>query len=298
MKIIYAKFNRERLPYFQTLTKIVEYDNGSRAVIKEPLTESAVTHIKTIYDNYSTMTADNNIKLCKSRLENNTIIFDMASGESFEKKLLANLYSGDISAFYKLMDSFNDYLDSMVTIKKIKFTPCAQFSEIFGEFQSDELCDILNIANIDLIFGNIFIDDESITQIDYEWVFSFPILKEFILWRAIHAFYFFHGSDCIMPDENTVLEKFGLNGFVPSFKKMELNFQIYVYGEDYVKADIDFKTAACKTIEKKLADKNWVIAERDKQINQLNDIIFSLKNSFSWKLTKPVRYIGTLLKLK
>lgn len=305
MNIIYAKFNRERLPHLQTVTKIAENDDGSRFVIKEPLTESAATHIKNIYENYEILNADNNINVCKSRLEDNSLFFDIAPGESFEKRLLDKLHSGEISEFSDLLERFNVYLNSMVSRKKSKFTPCDQFLNTFGNFQSDQFFDILDIANIDLIFGNLFIDGDTITQIDYEWVFRFPMLKEYILWRAIHSFYFTHGDDCIMPDENSILEKFGLSNMVPDFEKMETGFQNFVFGEEHIKINLEFRTETCKTFENKINDKNWIIYEREREIEKLNNDIVSLinsidslKNSLSWKITKPVRYLGSLLKLK
>ena len=48
MKTIFAKYNRERLPKYQIVTKIVLDNDGQRYAIKEALCDEAKAHIEDI----------------------------------------------------------------------------------------------------------------------------------------------------------------------------------------------------------------------------------------------------------
>lgn len=192
MKTIFAKYNRERLPQFQTVTKIVELANGEKKAIKQALMPEAQAHIAAIYANYARLTTKYpQIKLVPPTLEDaNTVTFLMAQGVSLENLLKQALDNQDESAFFALLDKFVAYVDSFVTERQVKFVPCEKFKQFFGEWTLDEPQDLIEIANVDMIFGNLFVDDDgSITQIDYEWVFDFKIPKKYILWRAIFVLY-------------------------------------------------------------------------------------------------------------
>ena len=59
----------------------------------------------------------------------------------------------------------------------------------------DEPQDLIELANIDMIFSNLFVaDNDSITQIDYEWVFDCPVPKTIFLWRAIFILYWMNNK--------------------------------------------------------------------------------------------------------
>ena len=83
-------------------------------------------------------------------------------------------------------------------------------------------------TNIDLVCGNILVNEEKWTAIDYEWSFDFPVPVKYLLYRII--FYFtdhagrgkefeacdFYGKMGITAEERTV------------FEEMETSFQQYV----------------------------------------------------------------------
>merc|ERR1712024_396694 len=84
--------------------------------------------------------------------------------------------------------------------------------------------DIISIANVDLNFGNIFVDQHNNFEvIDYEWVFEFDTPKEFIIYRALQAFNDYHQID--LRRHFKTLKDVGTN---ESFVQMEECFIDYV----------------------------------------------------------------------
>lgn len=229
MKIIFAKYNRNRLPRFQTVTKIVEDCNGIRYAIKEPLSEESNEHINNIIYNYHLLKNYKNIKINKPKKENNYIIFQMEKGLSLDKLLLETILNQDEYKFEHYVDIFIAYIDTCVSKKNVIFRPSKEFISVFGEWLDDDPQDIIQIANIDLIFENIFIKNNKFTIIDYEWVFDFNIPKNYIIWRAFNQF-------CSNNLESIISEKFKniLNNKIKnkSYFENEIKFQNYVYGEN------------------------------------------------------------------
>ena len=192
MKTLFAKYNRERLPKFQTVTKIVELNDGTKKAIKQALMPEAQQHIAEIYANYARLIAKYpQIKLVPPTFEDaNTVTFPMAQGVSLESLLKQALDKQDRSALFVLLDKFIAYVDGFVTERQVKFVPSEKFKQVFGEWTLDEPQDLIELANVDMIFSNLFVaNDDSITQIDYEWVFDFKIPKKYILWRAVFILY-------------------------------------------------------------------------------------------------------------
>jgi hypothetical protein len=132
MKTLFVKYNRDRLPYFQTVTKIVEDDTGVRKVIKEPLSAKATSHLKAIYSNYDLLISKYNIKLCKPTIIHNGIMFEMAQGESLEKLIVQYLDKQEKDRFITIVKKYLDYIDGFVSQRSVIFHPSTKFREIFG----------------------------------------------------------------------------------------------------------------------------------------------------------------------
>lgn len=235
MKTLFAKYNRERLPQFQTVTKIVKLANGQQKAIKQALMPEAQQHIAEIYANYARLTTKYpQIKLVLPTLEDaNTVTFPMADGISLENLLKQALDKQDKDAFFALLDKFIAYVDSFVTERQVKFVPCEKFKQVFGEWTLDEPQDLIELANVDMIFGNLFVaNDGSITQIDYEWVFDFKIPKKYILWRAIFVLYWMnqknHANLLILKN---LLDYVGIEFIDHEFYcAIDYSFQKFVHG--------------------------------------------------------------------
>lgn len=226
MKTIFAKYNSERLPKYQIVTKIVLDNNGQKYAIKEALCDEAKAHIEDIYNNYELLKNTHNLNLVKPTKIENGVMFEMVKGISFENILLEAAIQNDKERFTKYINKFLDLLDTMVTKRNAVFKPSQEFKVIFGEWESNEPQDIIKVANIDLIFGNIFVDEDSnFTLIDYEWVFDFEVPKSYILWRSLAIFSAYHSIDLskYMNDFDDIENK--------RFLKHDEVFSNFVHGE-------------------------------------------------------------------
>ena len=238
MKTIFIKQNSNRLPQYQTMTTIVEDDSGRRYAIKEPLHEDAKKHIDNIFFNYKLLKNQFDINLVKPIHKSNHIVFEMAKGKLMEKLMSIAVEERNLVLFDDYIQKFVSYVDKFVTKRHIEFQPCDQFKAIFGEWAISEPQDVLECANIDMIFGNLFISDNKFTLIDYEWVFEFSIPKSFIIWRAIFVFSIYHNIESF---QNNLKPFFKYHN---EFLKLDDSFNSYVYGKKkkYLLSDFVKKT--------------------------------------------------------
>lgn len=222
MKTIFAKYNTERLPKYQIVTKIVVDDNGQKYAIKEALCDEAQKHLDQVFLNYKFLTSKYTANLVQPQKTSDGILFEMAQGKSLENILLECIEKSDKESFEKYVNKFIDFVDSFVTKRNVIFEPCENFKSIFGEWENNEPQDIIEIANIDMIFGNIFVDNAIFTLIDYEWVFNFSIPKSYVVWRSLAIFSAYHSID--------------MNEFIEinneDFMKLDRHFSDFVHGEN------------------------------------------------------------------
>lgn len=229
MKTVYAKFNSERVPKFQTVTKILQDGKGLKHVVKEALCDQANRHIDMIASNYSLLKSHYHIDLVEPKKEGNQLIFPMAGGVSLERAMIEAVAAGDESKFEHYINLFIEYIDHFVSKREAVFKPCEIFLSIFGEWTDDDPQDLIQIANVDLIFGNIFIDgNDKFTLIDYEWVFDFEIPKNYIIWRAFYQFGSYHLGTPAVAGFKKILDG-KINN--KSFLETEAQFYSYVYGK-------------------------------------------------------------------
>ena len=189
MKTIFAKYNRERLPKYQIVTKIVVDEDGTKYALKEALCDEAKEHIENIYTNHELLKSSYDINLVKPTKLEKGLLFEMAEGKSLENILLVALDENDDQKFKKYIDKFLSFVDQMVSKRNVEFIPSKEFETIFGKWELDGNQDIIKVANVDLIFGNIFVNEkDEFSLIDYEWVFDFEIPKSYVVWRTINLF--------------------------------------------------------------------------------------------------------------
>ncbi|WP_060825347.1 rhamnan synthesis F family protein [Sulfurospirillum cavolei] len=280
MKTIFIKQNSNRLPQYQTMTTIVEDDSGRRYAIKEPLHEDAKKHIDNIFFNYKLLKNQFNINLVKPTKKSNQIQFEMAQGQLMEKLMSMALEERNPTLFESYIQKFVSYVDQFVTKRNVEFQPCNQFKTVFGEWTISEPQDLLECANIDMIFGNLFIFDNKFTLIDYEWVFEFSIPKSFIIWRAIFVFSIYHN-----------IESF-INNLKPFFKhhedflKLDHSFNAYVYGKKkkYLLSDSVKKATILLPFNKDSVNFSSLFIQLFFQMNE--DATFNEKNSIRLPISK------------
>lgn len=259
-KIIYSKFNRERLPRFQTETSIYK-ENGVIFAKKKALGDNALKHIKDIYANFLLLQNRSKkiIRIAKANLQKNEIVFEYINGTSFDKLLLDSVFQRDKFGFLNLITEYIQLINNMTPVKKGKFKTDSKFAEIFREKFELNCTSYLEVANIDLIFENIIIDEEgNYTIIDYEWVFDFAIPLNYILYRSIINLFFKYKEylqNFISREE--IFDFCRLNAKeIKIYDKMEINFQAYVMSknenykisEHYLKRRKKIKESSCSIL--------------------------------------------------
>ena len=319
MKTVFAKYNRERLPKYQIVTKIVEDNNKKRYAIKEPLCEEAQEHINTIYKNYELLKSNYDINLVKPTKVESGILFEMAEGSSLENILLHAIYNNDEEKFQKYINKFLNLLDSMVYKRDVMFEPSKEFEEVFGRWNIDEPQDIIKVANIDMIFGNIFVNEkDEFTFIDYEWVYDFEVPKSFIIWRSLNVFYFsfledmnlFEGrnyfqkllnTDCYINEQafyDFIFSKKRL--FFISKEKQKVSQSLKVKEDELHQTQVALQSkedelhqtqVALQSKEDELHQTQVALQSKEDELCMIRVELTNIYISKSWEITRPFRKI-------
>ncbi len=132
------------------------------------------------------------------------------------------------------------------------------YKRLFGDIDfsqfDGELC-FDNVSNVDLIFSNILYKDDNVYIIDYEWVFDFSILLDFVFFRA---FFNTHG----LKEENYFSEE-----KLSIYRKNEEQF---IFHE--VAKNISFYTIQHKFLKKRVII-DHEIQELKQQVNDLVELL-------------------------
>ena len=188
--IEYVKFSNNRRKDFN-ITTFINREEGQRLVKKTALSDGAKTHLDKMINHYK-------------RRQNNqgpflyAPVYPIKDGltmahfklPTMESVLNTYLKTGDLDAFNREIDALKAYMYQGAESAAYGDSP--DFVSVFGNegIRHDaEPCQ--THANIDLLFGNIFMNREQGKYyiIDYEWVFDFAIPVKFILWRCLFYYY-------------------------------------------------------------------------------------------------------------
>jgi len=225
LEISSVRYSVNRKKEYQIKTIIYEI-NGEKYVKKAPYTSYAVNHVLNIARNYK-MYQNSIFTLVKPAVNGNEVIFPFVEGESFDALILDNINRNNLEEFVGNLKWFIWLLDKETQID-FKITP--KFEEVFGSGYRFEQFKSLLFSNIDSTFDNMILNDNEVTMIDYEWVFDFPIPKEFIIYRSINGFI----SKYELPNEfkkkiDELLYDLGITKeLLIDFDKMEHHFTTYI----------------------------------------------------------------------
>lgn len=209
----YSKFSNDRAEAFQIRTDLYAEEDGGLTVEKHPLTEAAEEHV----ENISTACQKLQDRFSGSGLEVAPCVLTegdgaervcarlaYVEGQTLEKLLDACLERDDFEGFHALFDQYLTFL----------------------QYRSD-----LPVVDYDLIFGNILVNGENWTVIDYEWTFGNCREPREIAFRALYCY--------VLADSGR--ERIGMDGYLKElgidsrlaaqYREQELAFQKYVTGE-------------------------------------------------------------------
>ena len=226
----YLKLAVNRKNCFKIATFIEKFDGGKK-VIKRAVDTESKKHIDNIFDNSVKKICDGINMLQAERVDEYSIKYDYLYSDNLDTIISKMMNNNDIDGIWGLIDDFCNKLKSS---SKILNYSNSEFRQIFGESKLDNenmLC--MKPANIDLIFDNIYPDDNSYQVIDGEWIFDISVPTDFIIWRSLNELYNKNLTFRQIISEKDLYDRYGIN---------ENDIKIYnmwnrYFTEEYVGAD-------------------------------------------------------------
>lgn len=230
-RIVYSKYSNERSRKFQIRTDIIEDENKRRQVCKSACTKEAQDHIDQIdvwRQKLNQAYASTMLEANKCTKKDGKLYFEFMEGQTFEERLDNLLKQEDYAA---LIDEIKNFFETVKKTLSLKlFQPTPQFRSVFGDIEFPESLQAGDLNNIDYIFGNVFLQENKWTIIDYEWTFDFPIPFLYIVYRAVH-YYTYDDARKKLKDIG-MLRIMGIDEKLEQcFQLMENHFQLYILGE-------------------------------------------------------------------
>lgn len=228
---IYAKFSNERDRRFDIRTDICVDAGKKRFVKKVPADRLAAGHVAglpKIAAELESAYAKEGLKINACTMADDGARLEYLEGVTLEEKLDSFLEQGK---YRELEDLLFTYLEKIRRIHKGSlFQKTPEFVQVFGDAALEGSLQCGSISNIDLVAGNILIGNESVSVIDYEWTFEFPIPAHFIMYRMIHYYLESDGKRRVLK-ERDFYGKAGISVQEQKiYGRMEAAFQKYMQG--------------------------------------------------------------------
>lgn len=202
----YCKLSCDRKEDTRIVTSILR-DGDHIWVEKQAANEASIPHVERIYKN-STLVLTGGIQNLAGTYEPGRVAFPHISFETLSDRLLTLLAQGHEETVK--MEIKNFFADYFASLQEQTFDHSAAFCEVFGPVQIPEPLTAVCGSNIDLIFENLYCAEDGYQIIDPEWVFSFGIPKNYVIWRAVHDFYEKHTVVQQQLDQDALLAYLGV----------------------------------------------------------------------------------------
>lgn len=300
--VSYTNIRREKYK-IQTII----YENR---VEKTYANDMAKEHIQTIHKNIDIMN-QKNIKTL-DKYENGKIISKYIKDFNSYDKILTELLENKKEAeFFETITNYkNTLLEKLEEVDYNSIKENNVFTK-YGVNVEKEMTQKLHFVKYglwDLIFHNAFYINEEIYFYDQEW-FNYNVPIEFIIYRAIAYFPIAHSYI----RTNELYERLGLTEFLKIFEDLDSKLQLEIRDDEIWKLHTStrtgqtlfdlYKNLVVEFMEyKKVYNLNTIgeISEENKRLRQeierLNQEKERIYASTSWKVTKPVRWLGKNLK--
>ena len=272
--------------------------------------DMAKEHMQTIRKNVDIMN-QKNIKTL-DRYENDKIISKYIKDfNSYDKILIELLENKKESEFF---DTITNYKNTLLEkLEEVDYNSIKENS-VFSKYEvnvEEKMLQKLHFVKYglwDLIFHNAFYINGEIYFYDQEW-FDYNVPIEFIIYRAIAYFPIAHSYI----RTNELYEKLGLTEYLKIFEELDSKLQLEIRDDEIWKLHTSTKTGQtlfdlyknliAEFMEyKKVYNLNTIgdVLEENKKLKQeierLNQEKARIYASTSWKVTKPVRWLGKNLK--
>lgn len=229
-RVLYSKYSNERAACFQIRTDIVE-ENGKKFARKRACSPASKKHVEGLihkHDLLNELYSNSRLAANAASLRDDGVYFEYLEGDTLEKLLDEYLKAEDYTT---LIDTIRDFFNILKGCSELKgFHMTDSFREVFGDVSLPSNLLAADLNNIDYIFGNVFLSDDKLTVIDYEWTFEFPIPFEYLVYRAVHYYTYDHSRKKLR--DMGLLRILGITEELEHiFELMEHRFQLYILGE-------------------------------------------------------------------
>ncbi|NLL79557.1 MAG: class I SAM-dependent methyltransferase [Clostridiales bacterium] len=206
LEIKYAKYSNDRAEQFAIRTDIYEKQDGARFVKKVPLYQSAQKHVEGILEAAEKLNKKYEggrfrINRCEKAADG--VFLEYLSGHTLEELLDERLGCADEAGFLALVEEYA---------------------------QAVSYREEIPVADYDLIFGNILVEGDRWTIIDYEWTFDRVSTGKDMVLRALYCYLI--GSEKRRKASLSYLkDRYGYSEQdLEKFAEEEIKFQKYVTG--------------------------------------------------------------------
>ena len=207
----YVKYSNDRAPEYQIKTVISREEEDRRYVSKYPMTSEAAEHVRGMALACELLSkryegSDLRINPCElaETQEGLCARFPFEKGRPLSELMDERLDAQDVEGYQKLFDQY---------VERIGFNEAA------------------GVADFDLVFSNLLIDEGIWTLIDYEWTFGRTIETKELAFRAIYCY--------LLEDErrnrlelDQILDKLNITPQeAEDYRRREMEFQQFVTGK-------------------------------------------------------------------
>lgn len=231
-KIVYTKYSTERADKFKIVTSIVRDTNSKKRVEKRARHKEAKSHIESLshkYRNLKTYYKDSSMEVVPCDICDSKAVFPFVEGQDLESILDQCSADRDIRKFLADIENYRRIITEHIDL--VPFQVCEEFIQVFGQEYPKTGVDAFTISNIDLIFSNIIVADDTWKIIDYEWVFDFLVPVDYVVYRAVKNYIEMSVNRSWLADSDI----YSLLGFSlldrKRFDSMDRYFQKYVAGD-------------------------------------------------------------------
>ena len=199
MRKLFIKCSDERSRRFSIITTIAQTDGGKR-VFKEACYEEGREHLRRI-SSYAEILekAYAPAKACPVEYDGEKLTFAYLTGESLEQMLREAVRNGD-AAYVKDLFIRQKSILTACPDNETEFVPSDEFERVFGAAEPYVGLPGFKVSNFDGIAGNIIFEGDDVYFIDYEWVMTFVVPKDLVLYHCLRdAYYHIAGLGELLP---------------------------------------------------------------------------------------------------
>jgi len=239
MQIVYAKYNRHRLPAFQVET-CMGRDAGRWVVSKRALTPAAVSHIADIRRGYDALrealVGEPFALPAQIGAPADTFRVDCAPGISLGHQWFQALRTRDRSRFLGQVDVYARILSAAFSTGPALGAPTEWEARLGIDRAHPDLAGLpwLPLIPVDVVAGNILCHENRYYLIDTEWVFVGCAPLAFVLYRSLFHFhrvqYASFGTEAFIPFDELLQHVKITSRLKDHFDRIEERFQAHVFG--------------------------------------------------------------------